>query len=266
MIEECKWRGLDAIRLSNREGEATVTLNGAHVVSYRRAGGEELLWLSAKSHYAEGKPIRGGIPVCWPWFGPVQEPAHGVARISRWEFAGGTEREDGGTEGCFRLKSGDLEAELTVTAGRALRVELKTRWTGTGPMELTEALHTYFRISDIGKIWITGLENAPFVDKLTGETKTESAAIRIDRETDRVYHSSGTTELHDGGRTVRIAKRGSNSTVVWNPWRDKSIRMADFGDDEYPGMVCVETANAGADAVTLTPGEWHSITATIEEF
>jgi D-hexose-6-phosphate mutarotase len=250
-------------------------------MSFCASGDRELLWMSQKSWYEDGKPLRGGIPVCWPWFwahpGNPDLPAHGFARLARWEVVGAEAFGREATRLTLRLT--DTEAtramldqafvlELAVTISDKLEVALTTRNTGAKPIMLTQALHTYFSVSSVSNIVIDGFDGCPFVNTVGGANAPglQKGPIRIASETDSVFvNCSGEATIEDPGfgRRVRIAKEGSNSAVVWNPWVEKSARMPDFGDDEYPGMVCVETTNARGDEVELEAGASHCLKAII---
>lgn len=271
--------GLPVVDVSNRHGTLAVSLYGGHVLSYRPAGHEPVLFVSESSAYTPGKPIRGGIPLCWPWFGAhpgdATMPMHGFARLLHWTLDGVDLAEDG-TDVRLSLRDGeqtrtfwphDFELALRVGLRDELRVDLTTRNTDQRPFVLTQALHTYFGVGDIGGVAIEGLENASFFDSLTrSPMPAEGAPIRIRSEVDRVY--GGTTSdclIRDAalGRQIRVAKQGSRSTVVWNPWIEKSKRMPDFGDNEYTRMLCIESTNARDDSVVLAPNETHTLTQRI---
>ena len=274
--------GLDRLVLSASDGEAIVYLQGAHVAHFQPRGEKPVLWLSAESRFEPGKPIRGGVPICFPWFGPkagaLDAPLHGFARILPWSVAGVARVEDGGLRATLDLtaeaatRAGfphELALSLTVRVGRALRLDLAVRNTDTAPREFEAALHSYFAVSDVRHARIRGLEGVPYVDKTAGMARRPGASepIAIAAETDRVYlGAKGTVTIEDPGwrRRVVVSKSGSSTTVVWNPWVAKAKAMPDFGDEEWPGMVCVETANAMDDAVTLAPGAAHVMAATLE--
>jgi glucose-6-phosphate 1-epimerase len=158
--------------------------------------------------------------------------------------------------------------QLLLTVGPELRVELITRNPGSESFTFTGALHSYFSVSDIGQVTLYGLEDCTYLDKVEDfQAKTQQGPITINGETDRIYlNTTATCTLEDRGwqRRIVIAKSGSHSTVVWNPWQDKARAMADFGDEEYLGMLCVETANAAEDTVTLVPGQEHYLKAIIK--
>lgn len=270
--------GMPHARLTAGDATAEVALQGAHVLSYARAGEPPILWMSRQAIFAPGKPVRGGIPVCWPWFGPHPTdpalPAHGFVRTRLWELAGAAERGDGialtlrlaDDEQTRALWPHPFALALTVTLAESLTVELVAQNTGDGPVTVGGALHSYFAVADVTRVAIMGLEGAPYLDQLTGQTHEQAGPVTIGAEVDRVYSdTTATCRIVDPvlGRTISVAKHGSRSTVVWNPWVAKARRLADFADDEYTTMICVETANAFADTITLAPGATHTLTAVI---
>jgi D-hexose-6-phosphate mutarotase len=222
------------------------------------------------------------VPICFPWFGAKagspEAPAHGFARILTWAVSTITREMDGRLRAVLELtpeaaaRGGfprELSLSLAVTAGLTLRLELTARNIDSAPATFEEALHSYFAVSDIRQIRIRGLEGVAYVDKTAAMARKpgESDPIAIAAETDRVYlGTKGTVTIEDTGwkRRIIVSKTGSATTVVWNPWIAKAKAMPDFGDDEWPGMVCVETANAMDDAITLAPGATHVMTATVE--
>ena len=253
--------GWPLLRIGAEAAEAELHLHGAQVTGYRRRGEEPLLFLSGRAEFAEGKAIRGGVPIVFPWFGGREGlPAHGTARTARWELEETAELDDGSVLAALRLPdAGDLSVTYRVTVGRTLRMELSVLNTGAAPATFESCLHTYFAVGDIRRTALRGLRGAEFIDSLTGERHVDGEEeIRVSAETDRLYQ--GTTaacEIDDeaNGRVITVAKSGSRSTVVWNPWVEKSRRMADFGDEEYLRMLCVESGNVADDAVTLAPDE-----------
>jgi glucose-6-phosphate 1-epimerase len=258
---------------------AELALQGGHLLRYGADGQPPVLWVSREAIFAPDTPIRGGVPVCWPWFGPHPtdsgKPSHGFARTRLWEAVGS------GMEGArvwLRLGLGDDEAtrrlwphpfelQLAVTVGPALELALTMRNSGAGPFTCGGALHSYFTVGAIEQARVLGLEGRRYLDKVTGREETQHGPVTIAAEVDRIYFDDGeqcTIEDAALGRRITVAKAGSRTTVVWNPWVEKARRMADFGDDEYRGMLCVETALAGDDSVTLMPGEGHTVRASIE--
>jgi glucose-6-phosphate 1-epimerase len=270
--------GLPRVRVRNALGAAEIYLDGGHVTSFIPAGGSDLLWMSAQSLFAEGKPIRGGIPLCWPWFGPdpkgLGRAGHGVARLARWTPVSAAQLHDGRTridlalDPCPATAPGidqPFHLDLTVIVGRELDVRLTTVNTGRSALTIDDALHTYFAVHNVRSTTITGLDGIGYVDKVDGGArKVQVGAIAFTGETDRVYlPTTGTTVIDDGARRIRVAKSGSAATVVWNPWTAKAKAMADFGDDEWTGMLCIEAANCLDAPIHLLPGTAHTTTQVI---
>jgi D-hexose-6-phosphate mutarotase len=269
--------GLIIARIANAHAQASIALQGAHLMTFQSAGEQPLIWLSPAAKLAPGKSLRGGVPVCWPWFGAHATesafPAHGFARTVAWQVTETVALPDGGTRISFELPQSAMPSAQwphacrvrnIVTVGKTLSMELVTENTGSSAFEVGEALHTYFAIGDVDGIRITGLEGAEYLDKVDNwQRKTQAGAITIAAEVDRLYVNTETECLiEDAGfkRRIRIAKHGSRSTVVWNPWVEKSAKMGDFGSGTgYRGMVCVESANAANNVVTLAPGAAHSM-------
>ncbi len=241
-------------------------LHGGHVAEFQPSGAEPVLFLSDKAVYQEGKAIRGGIPVCFPWFGAKQSPSHGPVRTERWTVTG-TERTDLGVLVTLQCKTDTFQLNYRITFGRQLSLEMCITNFSTSAATCELALHTYFTVDDITKVKITGLENAEFLDQLTGDTIPATAEpIGFSAETDRIYHGEVKQILladSSLGRTIALQPSGSRSTVVWNPWVEKSKRMDDFGDDEYPRMCCIETANIDPNAIRLGPGDSATTGVTI---
>jgi D-hexose-6-phosphate mutarotase len=274
-VEGLAWEG-SVLRLENDLAVARVALQGAQVLTYAPRGGAPVLWLSRRAVFAPGKAVRGGIPVCWPWFGPhptdPSKPAHGFARTAIWTLEAASRTTDGGHELVLSLppRAGaacgwtyPVELNLTITIGSALGLALCSRNNGSAPVVIGGALHSYFSVGDVGKIRILGLEGKSFVDQLApSETKSEPVPIGIAGETDRVYDDPGPQSVIDDellARRIFIEKTGSRSTVVWNPWLEKGRRLADVGQDQVRDFVCVETANALKNVVTLPPGGEHRL-------
>jgi glucose-6-phosphate 1-epimerase len=274
--------GLDRLVLDAAESEAAVYLHGAHVAHFHPKGERPVLWTSLSSRFESGKPIRGGVPVCFPWFGrkagSPDAPQHGFARILPWTIVDVTREADLGLRALFELTpetaaragfaTGFL-ATLAVTVSRSLRMELTVRNVGRVSAAFEEALHSYFAVSDVRQVRVHGLEGIGYLDTAAGRESRpgETEPIRITAETDRAYTgATGTVTVEDPGwrRRIVVAKQGSATTVVWNPWIAKAKATPDFGDDEWTGMVCVETANALEDKVHLAPGDSHVMTATID--
>jgi glucose-6-phosphate 1-epimerase len=254
---------------------ASVALQGAHLMTWNPKGEEPVIWMSPVAKLAQGKSIRGGVPICWPWFGAHAHapmfPGHGFARTVPWEVIGTAALDDGSTRISFRVTEIDenqwshrAPAEMHMTIGSSLEMELSTENQGEETITVGDALHTYFCVADVGKIAIRGLDGCDYLDKVDDSSrKTQQGDVTVGSEVDRVYFDQGQdVVIEDPGmqRDIRIEKRSSHSTIVWNPWIDKCQQMGDFGsDDGYLGMVCVESANADEDVVQLAPGETHRL-------
>ncbi len=289
--------GFPLICVENDHARAEICGYAGQVLSYRpEQEDQDLLFLSEHAYFQPGKAIKGGIPVCWPWFGPDPEgrgrPDHGFVRTRYWRLLSTESRVDGSTR--VRLGCRDDETsrvlwphafalELAVTVGPSLEVALTTRNRGEAPITLTQALHSYFRVGDVRRAQLLGLAGYEYIDKLglitnldepaartadgePGDLRNrQSGPINFDAPVNRIYLETTERLVIDDlslGRQVRIDRAGSRSVVVWNPWVEQSRHMGDFGDQEYLGMVCVETTNAADDAVTIAPGESHRMASS----
>lgn len=265
------------LQWSTPPGSGSVADHGAQVLSWQPSGHAPVLWVSEHALFRAGTAIRGGNPICFPWFGSGRPgdlfPAHGFARLATWhrveaEVSGDVVRvvhqldQSIATAPSF---SQPYRAVATVVADQGLLMELMVENTGTAPFTFEAALHTYLVVGDVTHVSVEGLDGEPFFDQVTGESAVQEGSIVIDREIDRIYDSAASVHVHDPAlhRVLSIVKTGSASTIVWNPWVDKARRMQDFGDDEWRGMLCVETANVGARAVTVHPGERHVMAARL---
>ena len=269
------------LKIRNHAGYADISLYGGHVLSYAPAGERPVLWMSSKSNFEIGKAIRGGVPVCWPWFGAAPRPglpAHGFARTSMWELLSVSKLAGDATRVVLLLDdkkcdpalcSIKFRLELAVTIGDVLELELRALNNGAAAEKFQAALHTYFEVGESEKISIGGLNKAPYVDKspdFFDQENVQSGDLEIDREIDRVFcPAAGTVNISDPvfRRSIIVEKCGSRSTVVWNPWIAKSRALADFGDNEFHRMLCVECANIAGDTRTVLPGEMTVMTQKI---
>lgn len=272
--------GLPVVRVAGPAGSAELYLHGAHLTSWTPTGGRPVIWLSAASLFTEAKAIRGGVPICFPWFGanPADPaaPAHGFARLAEWELVDAREEHDG-VAVTLRLADSPatrasawphrFEALYTVTVGAGLSLALTITNRDTDAVSYEEALHTYLAVDDIRDTEVTGLESAPFINQLAAMSiETETGPVRFAAETDRIYldHNAATAVVDGSGRTVSISTDESNSRIVWNPWIAKAASMGDFGDDEWTRMVCVESANVRENRVRLNPGQSHTLTVVFD--
>jgi glucose-6-phosphate 1-epimerase len=270
--------GIPVIEVTTPDAMARIAVQGGQVLEWQPRGHKPVIWISRAAVYQTGKGVRGGVPVCWPWFGAGEQgtPAHGFVRTRMWEVR--ETREDLAATVLVRLGIKDDEStraiwnhafdlELIVTVGAALKIELVTRNTGTSPFTITDALHTYLRVGDIHQTQVTGLENTSYLDKVGDVRRAQQTGpIAFTGETDRVYqNTTADCLIHDVAlsRKIRIAKSGSTSTVVWNPWIDKEKTFSDMAPGEYREMLCVETTNAGEDEITIPVGGKHSLVAFI---
>jgi glucose-6-phosphate 1-epimerase len=273
--------GLARAIISTPAADAELYLQGAHLAHWTPRGQHPVLFLSPKSQFAPGKAIRGGVPIIFPWFGSRGDgkpgPAHGLARTSEWTMESARQHEDGRVEITFTLASNDATREFfdtafrlrfRVTVGSELEMELITSNEAPAPFTFEEALHTYLAVGDVRQASVFGLENSSFIDKTDGlkRKRQDSEPVRIAKETDQVHlNTRAACTVWDPvwNRRIIIEKSGSDSTVIWNPWIDKSSGMTDMAADGWKQMICVETANAAENAVLLPPGESHKLTATI---
>ena len=273
--------GLLRLAIDSPLATAHIYLHGAHVTHFQPKAAAPVLFMSRQSFFAPGKPIRGGVPLIFPWFGPraghPEAPAHGFARTNEWSVESLTIDGEQVVTAVFQLGASDqtraawphdFSLRFRVVVGRTLTMTLETENTGDAPFTFEDALHTYFTVRDVRETATTGLENTDYLDKTNGMQRQPQGPepIRITQETDRLYEGTHTTcALDDVGlkRRITIEKSGSQTTVVWNPWIAKAAAMPDFGDDEWPAMLCIETANASANAITLAPGQTHATRAVI---
>lgn len=272
--------GLPLLRITSPTGSAEICLHGAHIVSWRPAGAEEVLFLSRQSEWAPGKAIRGGIPICFPWFGPKaddpQAPKHGFARLREWRLDSLTPLDDGGVTLVCVLESDAATrvlwphqscAAYRITIGTNLRLELSVINTGTDPLRFEEALHTYFRVGEVEQLSIHGLDQVSYLDKNDNfRQKHQDGDLRLQGPVDRVYlNTTGPVTIVDSAlhRRLRTEKLHSETTVVWNPWEQGAAALSDFADDEWHSMVCVEASNVMHETIVLGPGEEHMLRATL---
>lgn len=279
--------------LSVAGGTAVIALRGGQVLSYIPRGGVDALWLSPLARLDGAKAVRGGIPVCWPWFGPHPAdpalPAHGFVRVVDWQVAwAAADAETARLRLEWPLPMTDvaestagapwrqLGLTLDVTLGSTLDLALTTHNRGDTAVELSQALHTYLRTGDVEAIRIDGLDGRDYIDKvaplLLGAAPTDpvrcrqAGSVAISQEVDRVYVDTVDSVCVTDkslGRRITVAKRGSASTVVWNPWTEKAARLGDLGPDGHRPFVCIEAANAGPDSRVIGPDATHLLGTTI---
>jgi glucose-6-phosphate 1-epimerase len=274
--------GLVVAHVTAPAAEATIYLQGAHVTHWKPAGEAAALFLSQRAEFVPGKPIRGGVPVIFPWFGERHDgktgPQHGFARVSEWELAFAAMAGDE-VHLVFTLGPNVLSESLgydhfklsyRVTIGRTLTMELTVAndADAAGDLEFEEALHTYYSVTDARRVSIDGLGGTAYIDKVDGMKRKvqPTGALRFEGRTDRPYlNTEATCVLHDpaGARRIVVAKNGSRTTVVWNPWEELTAKMADMEPDAWLHMACIETANVAEDAITVKPGATHTMRAVL---
>lgn len=278
---------LPLVHVANKQASALIALQGAQILSYSATGQRPLLWLSEQSEFRRGQSLRGGIPICWPWFGDigrnppaVQEmvattgktAAHGFIRTLDWQIHSITESDES-TDIMLRcsLATGPAaaiwphaaELQLTIGVGKSLRVQLTTSNRDSKPLVLTQALHTYFAISNIARIAIEGFDGCRYIDTLDQwREHRQCGDIRFKAETDRIYLDTPVEmRLRDAEwqRVIHLRANNSASAVVWNPWIEKSQRLSQFAADAWQRMTCIETANVLDDSLTLPSGAEHTL-------
>jgi glucose-6-phosphate 1-epimerase len=283
-FEECG--ELSCSRIDDDRSALLVAHQGAQVLSYQKAGQPPLIWANERALLGRGNPVRAGVPVCWPWFGNLARnpeavqamrvsdapaPSHGLARVMKWHLLGADHGGDGVTLQ-FRLLEADGElaswphsADLQVRIVLAddLVISLTTRNLGSDSLCISQALHAYFAVSDVRQVSVEELAGLRYIDTLEGwQERRQVGALQIVGETDRIYlDTPQRLSIADPGwdRRILIDTSGSRSTVVWNPWIDRAAQLPDMADDGWQGMLCVEPANVLGDAVTLAPGESHTL-------
>lgn len=290
------------VKVSNALGEATILLQGAQLLDFAPKGRSPIIWCSDAVEYRRGKPLRGGIPVCWPWFGPLNNnvadivsqvasadaPQHGFARSQEWQLVSAERLASGATQVTMRLHDNGLsktyiahafQLEMTFVVADYLDVSLQITNLDTQTLYCTGALHSYFSIGDIHSASVQGLENTPYVDSLqAGEIIEQQGAVTFTDETDRIYFAPSNNDeapsasalcqqqiIESVTKKFVLEARGSQSCIVWNPWVEKSKGLSQFNDDDYLRMLCVETANAYNDVVCLAPKQSHVLGFRVHE-
>ena len=271
--------GMPKVRISCAEAVGEMYLHGAHITSWKPVRGEEMLFLSSCSRWEQGHAIRGGIPICFPWFGAKSDdpkaPAHGFVRTMMWQLesivlvgeAVMVSMVTESNEATMAWWPAQFRLLYRVTFGSELRLELAVTNTGTTLLRFEEALHTYHRVGNITQSRVRGLENIEYLDKTdSNRLKMQQDEIVIESETDRVYlNTIDAIELEDTAlrRRTRVTKENSRTTVIWNPWTQKAHSLSDLADDEWRQMICIETSNVSNFGVDLAPGQHHTLKALV---
>ncbi len=284
--------GFPAIEISNEYAQATISVYAGQVLSFKPVNQSEVMFLSSQAYYQSGKAIKGGTPICWPWFGPDPEAkgrsSHGFVRNRLWQMRDVVSTHDGATQVIMGLVDTaetreiwdySFEVAIAITVGSSLTIELITQNTGNQPFSLTQALHTYFQIADINQVAVLGLADKTYLDKVDGgqladktyldkvdggQQKTQAGTVTFSGECDRIYldvPSELIIEDRAGNRNIKITATNSKTAIVWNPGADISANMADLGDRDYMNFVCVETANAANEIIEVAAGDHYKIAA-----
>jgi glucose-6-phosphate 1-epimerase len=271
--------GLPRICVSTPAATAEIYLHGAQLTSWQPRGADEVIFLSEQSLWKDGHAIRGGIPICFPWFrnkaDDPKAPSHGFVRTKAWQLDSVESKGDSATvslsttsdEATRAWWPHDFHLLHRLTIGAELTQELVVSNTGTAPLRFEEALHTYYRVAAAESLRITGLDGADYLDNTdANREKRQEGDIVFTGQTDRAYlDTTHAVEISDPGmrRRIRLAKEDSRTTVVWNPWKEGAHSLADLGDDEWRTMACVEASNIRSFAVDLAPGKQHSMKTSI---
>ncbi|KTB62160.1 MULTISPECIES: D-hexose-6-phosphate mutarotase [Pseudomonas] len=289
-VETVKIDELDCWRIRHNGAELMVAQQGAHLFSYQRQGEQPLIWPNPAAVFKQGKGIRTGVPVCWPWFGVFdrnpqsvkamrqsEQPAgaHGFVRTAIWQMDEVIPVADalqldfslpvpaGGYPGWPH----QVDLTLSLLLDDQLHIRLTSHNRGTDTVTLSQALHTYFAVSDVRKVQVEGLDGRAYIDTADGwAEKKQSGLLHFSAETDRIYLDTP-AQLDivdtDWQRRIQLTAEGSNSTVIWNPWTERAKAFDDMADDGWQGMLCIETANVLDDVVSLAPGQSHTLGVSI---
>jgi len=288
-VESEKHGELNCWRITSDTAELLVAQQGAQVLSYQRLGEPPLLWLSEQAIFRQGKSVRAGVPVCWPWFGIFKRnpeavqamyhgedgPAHGLVRGSDWQLLGIDSSGDSvRAEFTLPASQGDLpgwphivELKLTIVMGEQLSITLSSYNLDNVPVTLSQALHSYFAVSDVRQVQVEGVDGLSYIETLANwEQRQQQGALGFAGETDRIYlQAPEQLSIVDPAwnRRVVITAKGSRTAVIWNPWTERAAELPDMAEDGWQRMLCIETANVVDDLVTLAPGATHSLSLTI---
>ena len=269
----CEYQGIKIVRISHDQAEAGISLHGGHLVWFKPKGEDDVIWLSEKAEFDTAKAIRGGIPVCWPWFGKAAAPSHGFARNSEWTLKEHRENDNGvivaltleDSEATRAVWPHKFSNVLTFEIGTTLKVSLTSTNTDDSEWSFSGALHTYFNVESIHNTTITQMGGEYQDSTQEGKICQGGEELRFEGEVDRVYtQPESTVMIQDHQRRqIAVTNSGHNAAVIWNPWQELSISMADMADDSFETMVCVESTIHNSNSVTLAPGESHTLTTEV---
>ncbi len=277
-------------RIRRGDDELLVAEQGAQILSYRRGDTPPIIWLSEEAAFQQGQSVRGGVPICWPWFGDLgrnredvramyqseaEAPFHGLVRGLDWRLE--QQRSEGDTallefvcpqaQGTLSGWPHRVELTLQIRLDERLHIALISRNLGDRPVALSQALHTYFAVGDIHQVSVEGLDGARYIDTLENwQHRQQQGDLRYEGETDRIYLDlPPTLSLRDPllNRRITLHTQGSRSAILWNPWIAKAQRLSQFADDAWQRMACIETANAMDDRVVVGAGASHTLAVSI---
>jgi len=291
-VDTIKIGELNCWRISSDDAELTISQQGAQVIAYQRKGQQPLIWSNPDAVFKQGTAVRGGVPVCWPWFGNLARnpqavqaeyraadaaPSHGLVRALDWALLGIEQTQHGlqaqftataAAEGKLAGWPHKVAVTLTVLLNDTLRLSLTSRNLGTEAVTLSQALHSYFAVSDVRQVRVEGLDGLTYIETLDGwQSRAQQGDLHFASETDRIYlNTPQTLSFVDAAwqRRVVLTSSRSHTAVVWNPWIDRAAQLSDMADDGWQGMLCIETANVWDDVVSLAPGAEHSMSITID--
>ncbi|MET3050516.1 D-hexose-6-phosphate mutarotase [Pseudomonas alkylphenolica] len=280
---------LNCWRITTDSAELLVAQQGAQVLSYQRLGEPPLLWLSEQAIFKQGKSVRAGVPVCWPWFGQLsrnpqavqtmyqgaEPPAHGLVRGRDWQLLGIAETGDTvrvdfnlpDTQGDLPGWPHNVELKLSIVLGEQLTIALTSYNLDNMPVTISQALHSYFAVSDVREVNVEGVDGLRYIETLADwESRAQQGDLGFAGETDRIYlQAPKKLSIVDPGwnRRIHLSSSGSRSAVIWNPWTDRAAQLTDMANDGWQRMLCIETANVWDDVVTLAPGATHTLSLTL---
>jgi glucose-6-phosphate 1-epimerase len=289
-VEAVKLDELNCWRIRHGQAELLVAQQGAHILSYQLAGQPPLIWLNDEAVFKTGKSIRAGVPVCWPWFGVFDRnpqsvkamrvsndapSAHGFVRAMDWEL-GGIEAEGESLkvefllpypEGGFPGWPHQVDLTLTIRLDEQLHIQLTSHNRGTDTVSISQALHSYFAVSDVREVHVEGVDGLNYIETLDNwKTVTQTGDLRFTGETDRIYLDAPPQLcIVDPAweRRIVLTSSGSRTAVIWNPWIDRAAAFSDMADDGWQRMLCIETANVMGDVVNLVPGASHTLGVSV---
>ncbi|WP_297478380.1 D-hexose-6-phosphate mutarotase [uncultured Photobacterium sp.] len=272
-VTVCEYQGIKIIRIIHPMVEAGISLHGGHLLWFKPVGEKDVIWLSDNAEFDLTKAVRGGIPVCWPWFGKAAAPSHGFARTSEWVLSQHRENENGvivsltleDNQQTHEIWPHKFHNQITFEMNAELNVSLTSTNTDTQPWSFSGALHTYFNIANINDISITGMGHDYLDSTQAGKVCRGSDVLTFNTETDRVYtqpQPTITINDQDNQRTILVTNQGNNAAVIWNPWQELSINMGDMANNSFETMVCVEST-IHTPTIELQPGQAHTLSTHI---